>query len=196
MKSATFLLFLILFLVGSASAQTISDANVLAFYFDEDATERSWYGTGEVAVYLVAGPIEMGGQPCQGLNHWSANEIWIGPFENVSSAHWIMRGAAYPAELEMTQAWAILDVGLADPLPLNGRTVVAELRLNVLSEELIQLHCWGGPFIADGVESHFEILTYGSDGPMDMTGHTANINGSSPVPSSQASWGEVKSLFR
>lgn len=196
MKLSGYLLLGFLLVVGTANAQTIPDNNVLAFYFDEGATDRSWYGTGDVTAYLVAGPLISVDGDFQVLNSWAADEILILPFENVSSAHLVMRGAAYPAELEMTSMWAVLDVGLADPLPLNGRTVVAELRLNVLSEETTQLHVWGGEFIADGTWSHFAILTSGGDGPMDMTGHTANINGDSPVPSSPASWGAVKSLFR
>lgn len=193
-----FITCLILLTAQIAPAQTINESNVLAFYFDEEATERSWYGTGDVTAYLIAGPMiqpGLGNQPYEYLQAWSC-DIDVSPVENYSGALLTMRGLAIPATIELTGSWAMVDVLLPEPLALSGRTVVAELTLNVSSTERTELRVWGINFTADDVEDQFEILTSGSDGPMDMTNHTANINDDAPVSDRETSWSNVKALYR
>lgn len=193
----TIIAFLLIISTGAALAQTIEDNNVLAFYFDEGATMRSWYGEGEVTAYLIAGPMVWGGgQPAALLNYWSCWELIVMPVENYTDARLTMRGMATPAVVELNNGWTDLSVIMNEPLPLDGHTVVAELTLNVVSTTPTALHVWGGQYEADSIESMFEILTAGPDGPMDMTGHTANINADAPVPTDHQSWDQLKSLYR
>ena len=196
MKATLILLMACLLLAVPLLAQTVEVSNALVFYFDEEATIRSWYGTGEVTVYLVAGPMENNGQAFQLLNSWSFWEMLVMPFENVSSATLTMRGNANPAMVPVETFIDYLAVELLEPLPLDGRTVVAELALNVVSDEPTQLWVWGAECMVDGTPWGFTTLTSGPDGPMDMTGHTANINDVAPVGTQNVSWGQVKALYR
>ena len=79
---------------------------------------------------------------------------------------------------------------------LNGRTVVAELTLTVLSEEPTWLWAMGYNFMADGFPDFFRALTSGPDGPMDMTGYSAAFNGPPPVSAESSGWGDLKALYR
>ncbi len=199
MPSRILTLIALLFIVttGAPVAQTIDDNNVLAFYFDEGATQRSWYGVGEVTAYLIAGPMVWGGgQPAAFLNSWACWELSVTPVENYTDARLTMRGTATPAVVELTNGWTELSVLMNEPLPLDGHTVVAELTLTVVSETPTALVVWGGQYEADNIESVFEMLTTGPDGPMDMTGHTANVNADAPVPTDHQSWDQLKSLYR
>lgn len=189
----------IIFLVISIQAplaQTVDENNSLVFYFDEDATQRSWYGTGEVTVYLTAGPMVHQGEPCSFLNSWQCDDLIIDPIANVTDARITMRGVASPAVVDLPDGWTNLNVTLLEPLPLNGRTVVAELTLNVISPDPTALIAWGSYFVADDVQGLFELLTMGPHGPMDMTGHSASINDLSPVSTENLNWNLIKSLYR
>lgn len=196
MKANLILLTACLLLAFPVVAQTVDVSNALVFYFDEEATLRSWYGTGEVTVYLVAGPMESGDQVFQFLNSWSFWEMVVLPFENVSYATLTMRGNASPAVVPVDPWIPDLEVEMLEPLPLDGRTVVAELTLNVVSNDPTQLWVWGASCVVDDTPWGFTTLTSGPDGPMDMTGHTANINDAAPVGTRNVSWGQVKALYR
>jgi len=197
MRTVALAIFFSLLLIQPILAQTVDEANALVFYFDEEATQRSWYGTGEVTVYLMAGPLFFEGQPCQVLNSWDCWSMAIYPLENVSGAVLTMRGNAEPAVMDLG-ALGFLDcqVQLLEPLPLAERTVLAELVVNVVSTEPTALEAWGGNFTADGNPNWFEQLTSGPDGPMDMTGHTATINGDAPVSTESLSLDQLKALYR
>lgn len=190
---------LILVALGFAApvfAQVVDIPNAMVFYFDEAATQRSWYGTGPVTAYLTVGPLEIQGQPCQMLNSWSSWNMEVWPPDHVSGVTLTMRGVATPAVLDLNAMQLDVQVLLAEPLPLSGRTVIAELFMNVVSTEPTQLIAWPYNFTADGTLGWFETLTHGSDGPMDMTGHTASINDDAPVGTQQVAWDQVKALYR
>lgn len=178
-------------------AQTVEVNNALVFYFDEGATSRSWYGTGEVTVFLVAGPmIHWDGQPYAFINSWGTNGMEIHPFENVSSATLTARGSASPASFEFTDGSFSNGFQMIEPLPLAGRTVLAELTLNVISSEPTYLTpCYdnGGSCDVDGVHRWFEVL-FTHD--LEMVLATTTINGPAPVAAEPLSWGQVKALFR
>jgi len=198
-RIALLLVCLVLLAAQSPRAQTVEQLNALVFYFDENATERSWYGTGEVTAYLIAGPLvysDNGLHYHEFLNSWSCWGLDARPFENLSLATLTMRGEAIPASVELGPQPIDLDVILVEPLPLTGRTVVAELALNVVATERTELWAWGDAFTADGMANGFVQLTSGPDGPMDMTGHTANINADAPVGTEHLSWSQVKALYR
>jgi hypothetical protein len=180
------------------AAQVVDVPNALVFYFDEAATQRSWYGTGPVTAYLVAGPLDIAGEPCRLLSSWASPNVDIWPHDNVANPTLTMRGDAAPAVLDLDAMQMGFVVTLATPLPLDGRTVVAELTMDVVSDTPTRLIAWADSFAADGRTGWFTTLTHGPDGPMDFTGNTANINDASPVGNgnANASWGRVKALFR
>ena len=192
-----FVFCLVALLFPIAQAQTVEENNALVFYFDEGATSRSWYGTGEVTTYLIAGPmIDFWGQPYEFINSWGANGMQIDPFENVASATLTARGLASPVSFELTEGSMSLGFNLTEPLALSGRTVLAELSLMVISSEPIGLTpCYvnGGSCDVDGVHRWFEVLY---DDSSEWVTATAFINGPPPVASTAASWGDLKALFR
>lgn len=187
----------LLLTAGTAAGQTVPDDNALVFYFDEGASVRSVYGTGSITAYLVAGPmIDFEGNPYAVMNGWGANGMRIDPFENVASAVLTPRGAATPASYTFTGYTANVGFDLGEPLPLAGRTVIAELALEVVSEAPTYLRpCGvnGGSCDVDGVQRWFEILR-------DDTGlaivDTSVINGEAPLATDSPSWGGVKALYR
>jgi len=191
-----FLFLTCLLSVLPLEAQTVDDPNALVFYFDEAATQRSWYGTGEVTVYLIAGPMRNGENIFHFLNSWGAWELVVMPMENVTGATLTMRGNASPEVVEIGPEGLDIEVVLLEPLPLDGRTVLAELDLDVVSTAPTELWAWGGDCVVDDIPWQFALLTSGSDGPMDMTGNTANINAGPPVATTARSWGQVKALYR
>lgn len=192
-----FVFCLLALLVPVAQAQVVEEDNALVFYFDEGATSRSWYGTGEVTAYLVAGPmIDFGGQPYEFINSWGANGMQIDPFENVASATLTARGSASPVSYEFTESSMSLGFNLTEPLALDDRTVLAELTLMVISSEPTGLTpCYpnGGSCDVDGVQRWFEVLY---DDSSEWVTATAFINGPAPVASTAASWGDLKALYR
>lgn len=191
------LIFAILLLACTAQAQTVQQDNALVFYFDEGATVRAVIGSGELTAYLIAGPmIDFAETPYGFMNSWGANGMSIEPFGNVSSAILTPRGAASPASFEFTSGSANIGVLLAEPLPLSGRTVLAELTLMVTSSATTYLTpCYanGGSCDVDGVQRWFETL-YDETGAPALA--TAAINGEAPLATSTASWSGVKALFR
>ncbi len=182
-----------------ARSQTVDTPCALVVYFDEGATVRSWYGTGPVAAYVVAGPmVYWDGThevPYQALERWSG-QISLAPMSNLASAVVTPRGGVAPVVIDPVLGVASLDVTLAPALPLDGRTVVADLALDVLSQAPTQIRLWGMSYRADGQESWFSMLTSGPDGPMDLTDWVANINAPAPIAVTPQSWGAVKQLFR
>lgn len=182
-----------------AHSQTVDVPGALVVYFDEAATVRSWYGTGPVTAYIIAGPLNhwtgSATVPCQQLEAWRAS-IALDPVVGRATAVVATRGGAVPAFVELSEATGFLDVSLPTPLPLQGRTVVAELRL-VVTSNLPTIICLNGwDYQADGVRDLFEMLTHGPDGPMDRTCLVAAINAAAPVPVEQGSWGGLKAMFR
>ncbi len=182
-----------------ATAQSIDITNALVVYFDEAATVRSWYGTGAVTAYAVAGPLKRWDGtslvPCTQLESWWATSS-LDPLTGRATGTWIPRGGGLPAAVAFAGGYADLFINLPTPLPLDGRTVVAELRLDVTSNlpTLICLDGW--IYRADGATGNFATLTHGPDGPMDMTCLTAAINAAAPVPAERGTWGGVKAMFR
>ena len=182
-----------------AAAQTVDVPNALVVYFDEAATVRSWYGTGAVTAYAVAGPLSRwdGASyvPFAQLESWGATSS-LTPGTGRATGTWVPRGGGLPAAVAFAGGYADLFITLPTPLPLQGRTVVAELRLDVTSN-LPTLICLNGQhFRADGQTGYFALLTHGPDGPMDMTCLTAAINAAAPVPAERGTWGGVKAMFR
>lgn len=198
-------LLLALALAGSAAcpqvahSQTVVVPGALVVYFDEAATIRSWYGTGPVTAYIIAGPLNRwtgtAYVPYQQLEAWSGN-ISLDPLVGRATATVVPRGGAAPAAIDVTGGSVFLDITLPVPLPLQGRTVVADLQLVVTSSlpTIVCLEAWR--YRADGATDWFAMLTRGPDGPMDMTCEVAGINAAAPVPVVQDSWGEVKAMFR
>lgn len=186
-------------LAGVASAQRIGEPNALVVYFDEAATQRSWYGTGPVTAYIVAGPLEQmdvwPAVPYTGLEWWLA-ELELVPASHVADVVVRARGDAAPLQYALEPSWwPQLTFTLQTPLPLAGLTVIADLEMLVLSDQPTEIHLRGGPFIADGRQDAFAMLTHGSDGPMDVTDHVANLNAEAPVPVEAMTWGGLKALF-
>ncbi len=192
-------ILLLLCASAPAAAQTVDVLNALVVYFDEAATSRAWYGTGAVTAYLVAGPMVAwnGGSlvPCQQLEAWNAQLI-LESADPALVASVTPRGPATPAAIPLTNNFAQLAVVLQPGLPLNGRTVVAELSLVVPGPASIAVCLWAMDYVADGRPGGFSLLTRGPDGPMDMTCHVAAINAPAPVPAAPASWSAVKALYR
>jgi hypothetical protein len=187
---------LLAIVVPVAQAQTVEEDNVLVFYFDEDATTRSWWGTGEVTAYLIAGPlVDFNGAPYATLSSWGCNELGVVPFENVDSAILTIRGTSTPSVFELTSDISGVYGLFLEPMPLNGRTVLAELTLNVISNDRTDLVAFDASYEAEDQHRWFEIMT-GHDGPMDIVWETASINANAPVSTNTASWGSVKATFR
>lgn len=182
-----------------AHSQTVDVPEALVVYFDEAATVRSWYGTGPVTAYIIAGPLNRwtgtAYVPYQQLEAWSGN-ISLEPLVGRATATVVPRGGATPAVIDLADGTAFLDVALPVPLPLQQRTVVADLQL-VVTSSLPTIVCLEGwQYRADGATGWFAMLTRGPDGPMDMTCLVAAINAAAPVPVVQDRWGEVKAMFR
>jgi hypothetical protein len=190
---------LLICLSVAAQAQTVEVDNALVFYFDEEATQRSVYGTGQITAYLIAGPmLHFDGTPCQVMNSWGFAGMGVWPFANVASARLVPRGVAAPAFVDFTGDFLGTGFMMAEPLPLDGRTVIAELVLDVISDEPTELvPCDPGSASGDfdGVAHWFNILTSGPHGPMDMVWATATINGPAPVSNTDATMGGVKALY-
>lgn len=184
---------------AGAVAQVVDEENALVVYFDEGATQRSWYGTGQVTAYVVAGPMVWwdGYQvlPHTGLESWSG-VLYFVPWDHVADVVLRSRGDALPAQVSLDGTWWEFAFALQTPLPLAGRTVIAELDLNVLSDLATEVHLGGYGFVADGQSGQFAMLTSGPDGPMDMTDHVANINAVAPVAAEATTWSHVKGLYR
>jgi hypothetical protein len=192
-----FLVALIVLVVPIAQAQTVEEDNVLVFYFDEDATTREWWGLGEVTAYLIAGPlVDFNGDPYASLSSWGCNELGVVPFANVDSAILTVRGTATPSVFELTSEISNVGVPFLEPMPLNGRVVLAELALNVISNERTDLAAFDASYEAEGQHRWFEIMTGGPHGPMDIVWATASINADAPVSTNTASWGSVKAIYR
>ena len=142
---------LLIYVAPATQAQTIELDNVLVNYFDEEATVPSWYGLGEVTVYLVAGPLlkfKDVWEPYATLNSFVA-DYWIWPEAHVSGAVLMPRGTAFPPTVDLGDSALMQEIQYLEPLPLNGRTVVAELTLTVLSEASTWLWAMGFDFMAD-----------------------------------------------
>ena len=188
-------------LAGVAPAQTIREPNALVVYFDEAATQRSWYGTGPVTAYIVAGPLEYwdGAHniPYHDLYAWAAN-LLLFPNEHVSNIVVRPRGSAWPESISIPGPlwWVEMEVQLDPSLPLSGLTVIADIDILVLSDQSTEIHVQGTRFVADdGQTRFFAELTNGPDGPMDFTDHVANINAEAPVLVDATTWGGLKALF-
>jgi len=190
-------LFVVLALAVPAAAQTVTGDNVLAVYFDEGATQRSWYGTGPVTLYLIAGPLtrydtHLGRRvPCTQLEGWYA-PMNIIPIENVSNPILTPRGAGSPAPISLAGGHTDIDLMLPVPLPLAGRTVIADITMVVVSTAPTAIHLLPLAFRADGVLGWFEILR---DEQGDDTSHVASLNAAAPVPAEPSSWGGIKRLY-
>lgn len=182
-----------------AHSQTVAVSEALVVYFDEAATVRSWYGTGPVTAYIIAGPLlwstGTGVAPYQQLEAWSGM-LSLEPQLGRATATVVPRGGATPAVIDMPYGWAFLDIALPVPLPLQERTVVADLQLVVTSNLPTMVCLEGFRYRADGATGSFAMLTDGPDGPMNRTCLVAGINTAAPVPVAQDSWGAVKAMFR
>jgi hypothetical protein len=182
-----------------AHSQPVDVTEALVVYFDEAATVRSWYGTGPVTAYIIAGPLYSwtgtAFVPYQQLEAWSG-EISLVPQVGRATATVVPRGGAAPAVINLTEGHAFLDVTLPTPLPLHERTVVADLQLVVTSNLPTIICLEGWQYRADGATGWFAMLTNGSDGPMSRTCFLAGINTAAPVPVAQDSWGAIKAMFR
>lgn len=183
----------------AAAAQTVAVPNALIVYFDEGATIRSWYGTGPVTAYIVVGPLSAwDGQadvPSLQLERWSGR-ISLEPLAGNATATVMPRGGVVPAVVDLANGWADLEVTLPTPLPLQGRTVVADLALMVTSALPTVICLEGWQFQADGRTGSFTMLTDGPDGQMDMTCRVAGINTAAPVAATATCWSAVKAMFR
>jgi hypothetical protein len=185
-----------------AMAQIVDQDNALVVYFDEEATQRSWYGTGPVTAYIVAGPmVYWNGNdlvPYNGLDMWLTNLYFVPLEGHVTGVVIRGRGNATPAEIVWNPVNYEISFSFYPPLPLSGRTVIADLEMMVVSDQPTEIHIEPGIFMADGMMEplQFAALTSGPDGPMDYTDHVANINAASPIAAEMRSWSAVKSLFR
>ncbi len=187
---------------AGAMAQIVDQDNSLVVYFDEAATQRSWYGTGPVTAYIVAGPMTYWDGdamvPYVGLDWWLSNLYFVPLEGHLSGVMVRSRGSATPAEIAWNPVMYEISFGFDSPLPLSGRTVIADIEMIVVSDQPTEIHIEPGLFKADGMLEplSFEWLTRGPDGPMDTTDHVANINAAAPIATETRSWSSVKSLFR
>ncbi len=189
-------IILIALAASAVVAQPVSDAQTICFFFDEEATIRSYYGTGVIVGYLVTNSLWVGGQWAEHLQRWTSTFYWSASPDVVGNCNvWPTNG--FPSDYHAISGSVDIDVTCDIPLTVNGPTVVAMVGFFVTMEGRVSIFISPGEFWANGGQNApFDYLLSGPDGPMDITEYVANINGPAPVANEQSTWGGVKLLYR
>ncbi|MFO7607582.1 MAG: hypothetical protein R6X35_00105 [Candidatus Krumholzibacteriia bacterium] len=183
-------------MAGSAFGQYWSSNNI-GVYLDPMGEENCGYGTGLVPMYVVGTGIET---------------ATVGGFEmklEIEGPAWQPLNIAYPVDaLNMASRDNEWWVGYGQPAPTtNGTVVFASFDLFVESD-LTPIEMFISPIYfasipgtcayLDGADYNIILPLYNSTGD-PVTGENVpvlTLNGQCAVPTEDASWGEVKSLFR
>lgn len=190
------LMILVVLAPNVVGAQPVTDEQTICFFFDEEATIRSFYGSGVVVGYIVVNPLWIDGQRVEVLQRWTCTFSWHAAPDVVDNCDvWPLPGL--PGEIDVTSGSADIDVECHIPLPAGGPTVVAMVGFHLTAPEPVAIFIFPWQFWADGVgPDSFEMLTYGPDGPMDTTFYVANINGLAPVAVAASTWEQIKLMYR
>lgn len=190
------LVFLIALIPNLVGAQAVTDNQTICFFFDEEATIRSHFGSGVIVGYIVVNPLWIDGHRAEALQRWTCLFIWQAEPGVVDNCDvWPLPG--FPVEIDVTGGWAEIDVEGYIPLAASGPTVVATVGFHLTAPEPVAIFIEPYEFWADGSgPAPFEYLTSGPDGPMDMTTYVANINAPAPVAEEKCTWGQIKLMYR
>jgi len=184
-------------LAGSAFAQGWNQNN-LGIYLDPAGAENCGYGTGQVACYLV------------GTNLATAT---VGGFEckiTLSGPAFGPLNIAYPTDaLNLNNRVDEYSVGYGTPYPTTNGDVVFMTFDLFINDNLSATEMFLSPIYfasipgtcayLDGADYNIILPLYNSTGdPFDTTANLPvfTMNGQCVVPTEEASWGDVKSLFR
>jgi len=191
----TFWLLLIVLAASNAVAQSVTEDGAICFFFDEEATIRSHYGTGVIVGYLVVNPLWVGHQ-AEWLQRWTCTFFWEADAGVVGNCDvWPQQGL--PAQFNVAGGSVDVDVQCHLPLAPVGPTVVATVGFHVTAAEPVAIHVVPGEFQADGSDPvPFTWLTHCSWAIMCFTTHMANINAGAPIPNESNSWGALKLMYR
>ncbi|MBE0567998.1 MAG: hypothetical protein IH621_18740 [Krumholzibacteria bacterium] len=183
-------------MAGSAFGQYWSSNNI-GVYLDPAGEENCGYGTGEVACYLVGTGIET---------------PTVGGFElklEVEGPAFGPLSVAYPVDaLNMASRVNEWFVGYGQPAPVSNGTVVFMSFSLFVQDALTPTDLFISPTYfpsipgscayLDGADYNIILPLVNSTGD-PVTGDNVpvfSLNGGCAVPTEDASWGEVKSLFR
>jgi len=191
----TFWLLLIVLAASNGVAQPVTEDGTICFFFDEEATIRSYYGTGVIAGYIVVNPLWVGHQ-AELLQRWTCTFFWEADPGVVGNCHvWPRNGT--PVEYDANSGSVDIDVTCYLPLLPLGPVVVATVGFHVTAAEPVAINIVPGEFQADGSDPMpFGLLTACYWVIMCLTTHVANINADAPIPNESSTWGELKLLYR
>lgn len=192
----TIFMLLVALTPNMAVAQPVTDDQTICFFFDEEATIRSYYGSGVFVGYIVVNPLWIEGQRAEALRRWTCVFSWEAEAGVIGNCDvWPLQG--HPLEFDVTGGSVEVDVECFFPLAADGHTVIAMVGFHLTVPEPVSLFLEPGQFWADGSGPvPFAYLTSGPDGPMDITTHVANINGPAPVAVEKGTWGRIKLMYR
>ena len=183
-------------LATSAFAQNWGSNNI-GVYLDAAAESNCGYGTGLIPCYLVGTGLETDS---------------VGGFElklTVAGPGFGPMDATYPVDAanlaNRPNEWF---VGFGQPAPVSGGSVVFMTFNLLVTNDLAPTELFiepiyfpsipGSCVYLDGADYNVQLPLHNSTGD-PLTGDTVpvmTVNGQCAVPSEDASWGEVKSLFR
>lgn len=186
---------LITLAAGGVQAQPVDVEQTICFFFDEDATLRSYDGSGVIVGYIVANPLWVDGHRAEVLQQWSCTFYWQTAAGVVGNCDvWPRFGM--PVEFDATTGLADVNATCVVPLAPSGPTIVAQVGFFLTASEPVSIFIAPGGFQADGGYGEFIHLLSGGGGPMDITEHVANINAPAPIANELRSWGGMKLLYR